>query len=447
MLTLFPPALKPYDASKRYKPMRKTGAGWLALPALWAVALLAGARYMPRAHFDPGLINLQVPDLESVKLIRTLQTWVAVVLSKDAQQLRQVRSAVADLPVVASTDSILSAQDNAVWLRQHAGEVPSIDWTPPTAVTSSDFPRISAKARNLSGIFRRNPMDQDAAHILGQFADDLDRLSGPSADAAAAELSDWQRIFVSEVRELLDQFHPSPLDLAAMPRQLRRHYISDDGYYALYIYPVKDLWNDANLDAFESAVEAAVAKVPGAPRVTGIASDVYHTTGAIHDAFFHSTVYALALIFVLVLLDFRRLVPTLAAISVLAMGLPMLVALMGVFNTSWNFANFFGLPILIGAGHEYGVFMVHRYLEAEKHPRRSWRRWDVSDRALLLCAFITSSTFGFFWLLAEHRGLKSLGLVMSLGAVCIYLATVMVLRPVLKWRLSHGRGRETAGII
>ncbi|HEX4052636.1 MAG TPA: MMPL family transporter [Tepidisphaeraceae bacterium] len=445
LLTIFPPTLKPFEVSKRYKPPRKTAAGWLALPAVWAALLLVGARYMPRAHFDPGLINLQVPQLESVKLIRTLQTWVAVVLSKDIEQLRQVRSAVVALPVVASTDSILTAEDNANWLRQHAGDVPTINWAPPTAVAPSDLPRISAKARSLSRIFQRT--DADATRVLRQFADDLDQLSGPSAVAAAAQLSDWQRIFVSEVHELLDQFHPGPLDLAAMPRQLRSHYVSDDGYYALYIYPAKDLWNDTNLDAFESSVEAAVAKVPGAPHVTGIASNVYHTTGSIHHAFFQSTVYALALIFVLVLLDFRRIVPTLAAISVLAMGLPMLVALMGLFGTSWNFANFFGLPILIGAGHEYGVFMVHRYLEAEKYPRRNWRRWDVSDRALLLCAFITSSSFGFFWLLAEHRGLKSLGLVMSLGAACIYLATVMVLRPILKWRLSRGGDRKTAGII
>jgi predicted RND superfamily exporter protein len=444
LLTVLPPSLKPFDISRRYKPAPQTGPGWLALPAVWAVLLLAGTRYMPFAHFDPGLINLQVPNLESVKLIRTLQTWVAVVLSKDTEQLRQIRSAVADLPLVASTDSILSVQDNASWLGQHAAEVPSIDWTLPAPVASDDLPRISAKARKLSRIFQRT--DANAASALEQFANDLDHLSGPSADAAAAQLSDWQRIFVSEVRELLDQFHPGPLDLAAVPRQLRGHYVSDDGDYALYIYPTKDLWNDANLDEFASAVEAAVAKVPGAPHVTGIASNVYHTTGAIHAAFFQSTVYALVLIFLLVLLDFRRLVPTLAAISVLAMGLPMLIALMGLSNTSWNFANFFGLPILIGAGHEYGVFMVHRYLEAEKYPRRAWRRWDVSDRALLLCAFITSSSFGFFWLLAEHRGLKSLGLVMCLGTACIYLATVMVLRPILKWRLGRSK-RANADII
>ncbi|MGD0137520.1 MAG: MMPL family transporter [Tepidisphaeraceae bacterium] len=435
LLTLFPPKLRPLDVSKRYKPMRKTGARWLALPAVWGALLLAGTRYMPLVDFDPDLIKLQVPNLPSVKLVRTLQTWFSVALSKDIDQLRRVRAAVAGLPVVASTDSLLNAQDNAAWLRQHAAEVPSIDWTAPTPVQATDLSAISQKSRDLARVFERS--NSGAARTLGQFADDLDHLSGDGAKLAAAQLSDWQRIFVAEVRELIDGFQPGSPDLAAVPRQMRNHYVSDDGEYALYIYPAKDLWNDANLHEFVNTVETAVAKTSGAPHVTGIATDVYHTVDAVHRAFFQSTIYALVLIFALVLLDFRRLAPTLAAISVLAMGLPMLVALMGLFGASWNFANFFGLPILIGAGHEYGVFLVHRYLEAKNHPRRAWRRWDVSDRALLLCAYITSTSFGFFWLLAQHRGLKSLGLVMALGIACIYLAALTVLRPLLKWRLQR----------
>jgi predicted RND superfamily exporter protein len=119
---------------------------------------------------------------------------------------------------------------------------------------------------------------------------------------------------------------------------------------------------------------------------------------------------------------------------------------MGYFHVSWNFANFFALPILIGAGHEYGVFMVHRYNEAASDPRRCWEKWDVSDRALLLCAFVTCASFGFFWALAHHQGLKSLGLVMALGIGCIYLATLCMLRPLLLWRLAHKKLRPTARV-
>ena len=120
----------------------------------------------------------------------------------------------------------------------------------------------------------------------------------------------------------------------------------------------------------------------------------------------------------------------------------MLVALMGLFHVDWNFANFFALPILIGAGHEYGVFLVHRYRESLRDAHRPWPRWDVADGALALCAFITSSSFAFFYLLARHRGLRSLGLVMALGTACIYLASVVALRPLLKGRLARARARN-----
>jgi predicted RND superfamily exporter protein len=109
---------------------------------------------------------------------------------------------------------------------------------------------------------------------------------------------------------------------------------------------------------------------------------------------------------------------------------------MGFLHVKWNFANFFALPILIGAGHEYGVFMVHRYREAVHDPRRAWRGWDISDRALLLCAFVTSTSFGFFCFFAHHKGLRSLGLVMAVGTGCVYLATLCVLRPLLLWKLE-----------
>ncbi len=205
---------------------------------------------------------------------------------------------------------------------------------------------------------------------------------------------------------------------------------------ALYIIPKANLWKREDLAAFVKEVEARVGNLPGVT-LTGIASNVYHSTSSIEHSFYRATAYALGLIFVLVLIDLRSLTQTFLAVSVLAFGLPMLVGLMGLLKISWNFANFFALPILIGAGHEYGVFMVHRYREILHNPRRVWKRWDPSDRALLLCAFVTSSSFGFFWFLGHHEGLKSLGLVMAMGSACIYLATVMVLRPVLKWLIER----------
>jgi predicted RND superfamily exporter protein len=453
LLTLWPPKLPQIDAAERYSgtaakdttARRLVAAGWLVLLAI-------GVRFALRAQFNPNLLDLQAPKLPSVQLVRKLQTWSAVVLSRDLGQLRQAREALAGSPVISSTESILTAYDNLAWLHDHVGEMPQIQWTEPAAVQPADLPRLASKVRALAQ--QVSPVPSPAgtgpstaqsrpATKLTRLADLLEHASDPSV--AAARLSAWQTAFIAQLRQTLTQFAPPPLDESKLPKELLGHLRSDDGIYALYIYPRADLWRNENLTAFVQDVESRIAKLPGAPTLTGIALNIFHSTSSIERAFYLATGYSLSLIFILVLIDLRNFRHTLLAISVLGLGLPMLVSLMGLFRVDWNFANFFALPILIGAGHEYGVFLVHRYREAAADPRRVWKKWDASDRALLLCALITCSSFAFFWALGRHRGLRSLGLVMWMGIGCIYLAAVAVLRPVLLWRL-RAKGRKAQAI-
>jgi hopanoid biosynthesis associated RND transporter like protein HpnN len=426
LLTIFPMKVKRGDELPDLGRPARTGLYNMSLPALWISLLLAGIPLMLRTHFDPSLLNMQAANLESVQLVRKLQTWSAVVLSKDLQTLRQARQAVQTSPLVARTESIHIAYDNLAWLREHESELPAIQWAEPEPVQPNDVSRLAGKARALAEHF--------SSDALTVFAN---RLGEGDAALIASRLSDWQRHFIEQLKKALAPFHPSDLDIQKLPQEMRGHYVGTDGSFALYIYPKHDLWLQQNLRAFVKDIEQRIEPVQGDYTLTGIALNIYHSTASIERSFHRATIYALVLIFILVLLDLRNLTQTLFAISVLAFGLPMLMAVMGWFGVEWNFANFFGLPILIGAGHEYGVFLVHRYREARHDPRRVWRRWDVSDRALLLCAYVTCTSFGFFWVLAHHRGLNSLGLVMSLGTACIYLAAVLVLRPLLIWRLAR----------
>jgi uncharacterized protein len=459
ILVLFPPKLKPFPAAERYGEAPPRSALRLWMPLTWIILVLAGIPFMMRAEFNPNLLDLQSPSLPSVKLVRKLQTWEAVVLSTDLNTLRRVKDAVEGSPAVAGTDSILRAIDNRSYLLQHAKDLPQIQWTSPTPVTPRDLPDLAARAQALANTLA--PFDRielpnlddsprSADFIAEQLRAFADAITAPGADATkiSAALSAWQVAFADELKSLMAMATPPPVDVAKLPEALREHLASTvdqppgQYVYALYIEPKADLWQRDNLRAFVRDVEARVAAVPGAPDVTGIASDIYHSTASIERAFYHATAYALALIFILVLIDLRSIAHTLIAVSVLALGLPMLVALMGLMGASWNFANFFGLPILIGAGHEYGVFLMHRYREALHNPRRVWKRWDPSDRALLLCAFVTCSSFGFFWLISHHLGLRSLGMVMTIGTLCIYLAAYAVVRSLLTWRLEHRRQRD-----
>ena len=437
LLTLFPAKSRQLDAERHRhhedlapiepsKGQSRWRNLWLAPPVLWAVLLIIGIPFARRAIFNPSLLKMQAQSLPSVQLIHKLQTWSAAVLvpPSDINKLREVRDAVQKLSTVAGTDSILTAYDNRDWLQQQqANEILRTNYEP---VQPENLPSLIVAVSKLP--------------VTMALTDLSNAISKADPKVAADQLTAWQQVFIQQIKDLLAPFRPPPLDLAAIPASLRSHLIGVDGQFVLYINPKKDLWNQSNLADFVHEVETTVAKIPAAPAATGIAINVYHSTSSIEGSFYDATGYALAMIFLLVLIDLKNISQTLLAISVLAMGLPMLVALMGLFGIDWNFANFFGLPILIGAGHEYGVFMVHRYNEARVDPHRRWRTWDVSDKALLLCGYVTSVSFGFFWLLGHHEGLKSLGLVMALGTLCIYLATLCVLRPLLLWKLGQRSG-------
>ncbi|HUO06788.1 MAG TPA: MMPL family transporter [Phycisphaerae bacterium] len=484
LLTLWPSDVGRVDEADRYvDPSRVSKAGgWrLIVPGLWVVVAIVGLSVALPPQFDPDLIKLQAQGLESVRLVHKLPTWYAAVMSEDLGRLAEARKALTpknaqeeQATSIARTDSILEAIDKQKWLAAHNSDVAAIQWTEPRASSAVDLRGIADAAEGLAkkwGTRKDLGDDADLQEQVGQLVDLL-RNAGREAPNVA-RLWGWEKMFLRELREDAEIFVPGPLDLQKLPSEVRDHYVSylagvpeprserqADGAatrrgqapatYAMYVYPKKDLWAHDYLGEFVHELESRLAGVQGVT-VTGIAVQLYHSTEEIHHAFLMATVYALSLIFVLVLADLRRLGQTVLAISVLAFGLPMLLLMMWAWRRlgepmgipgTWNFANFFGLPILIGAGHEYGVFMVHRYRETLHDPRRVWQRWDVSDKALLLCAIVTSCSFGFL-AFARHRGLASLGWVMAVGTACIYLATIVVLRPILQWRLQrkglHGK--------
>jgi hopanoid biosynthesis associated RND transporter like protein HpnN len=426
-------------SSTRHLPPRSSVFRWWVGPITWGLLLLIAIPFALRTGFNPGLLELQAPHLRSVQLVRKLETWSAVVLSKDLAALRRARVALRGAATVERTESVLNAWDNYEALTGQIAPLPKIEWAAPTPLGPGDVARLADRADALARAWENAGASREAAGAVAAMQAFAAEARRAAPDRAATSLSAWQVRFVEELKGMLATFDPPPPDLAKVPEALRDHLVSDSGVYALHIYPKEDLWNHQALERFVDDVESRLAPVAGPLTLTGIAHNIAHSTASIRSSFIRATLYALGLIVLLVWIDLRRISHTLAAVGVLGLGLPMLVGLMGLFRVEWNFANFFGLPILIGAGHEYGVFLIHRYREAVAHPRRGWVGWDVADRALLLCAFVTSSSFGFFFLLAHHRGLKSLGLVMALGSACIYLASVVAVRPVLKMMLARKR--------
>jgi predicted RND superfamily exporter protein len=97
LLTVVPASVGKVHESRRYRdkePLPGAG-GWRWAPVvLWVVVAAGGLWLSLPAEFDGNLLRLQAEGLPSVQAVRRLQTWSAVVMSKDLGALRQVRAAL-----------------------------------------------------------------------------------------------------------------------------------------------------------------------------------------------------------------------------------------------------------------------------------------------------------------------------------------------------------------
>jgi len=123
----------------------------------------------------------------------------------------------------------------------------------------------------------------------------------------------------------------------------------------------------------------------------------------------------------------RRVRETLLALSPLAFGLIWTAGFMWVFDLQFNLGNIFGLPLILGAGAEYGLSIVTRFMEDREHGGPLIARSTVMG--VLIAALTTLVGFASL-MLADHRGIYGLGLLLTIGTITSMIAALIVL-PVL----------------
>jgi len=256
--------------------------------------------------------------------------------------------------------------------------------------------------------------------------------------AAAERLGPYQVRWFGEFAAVKDGLEglldPPVLGPEGLPAVLRDRFLSRGGnLHAVFAYPLKNIWQEKNMDAFVAAVAAVD------PNVTGTPIQVRETTRLMRTGFLYAAGYALVMVFILLWLDLRAISPALWVMVPLLSGLFWLFELMPLLGLQFNLANFFALPILIGAGVDGSVHMLHRFRETGSADRVL----RTTGSAVVLSFLTTILGFGSLGL-ASHRGVASLGYVMTLGCVCLLLANTLLLPALLELRTRHGRGKVLA---
>ncbi len=141
-----------------------------------------------------------------------------------------------------------------------------------------------------------------------------------------------------------------------------------------------------------------------------------------------------ALILLSLWLAFRRPTEILLSLAVLAVSGLGLLAVMRIAGWSWNLLNLMALPLMLGTGVDYSIFMQ---LALRRHHGDLAGAHHAVGRALLLCGGTAVAGFGSL-ALSSNAGMASLGAVCAVGIGWNMLISVFLL-PVW-WRAVSRNG-------
>lgn len=183
---------------------------------------------------------------------------------------------------------------------------------------------------------------------------------------------------------------------------------ADGDHHRMLLLPTGNMW-----DISQSAVLADAVKehLPGR-RVAG----EYLIQGTLYVLTLKDlprvAIVALALVTILMGFDLRRVGATAWGMGVQVAGLIWAGGALVPLGLEFNLVNIVGIPICVGTGIEFAIFLMHR-LDAEG-PHGVRRAVLTSGLASVLC--MVTTLLGFASLLFAHnRGIRSLGVLVCVG--------------------------------
>ena len=248
-------------------------------------------------------------------------------------------------------------------------------------------------------------------------------------DAAQLEtnslkLAAFQRAFFDDIQAtfkgLQNQDDASPLRVQDLPQAMHDRFVGVTGKYLLMVNAKKDLWKRENQQVFIKQLRSVD------PNVTGTPVQLYEYTNLLKQSYVQAAKYSLIAIALLVLVHFRSPASVLLALIPVAVGSLWLAGLMGFCHVPLNPANIMTLPLVIGIGVTNGIHILNRY--AEEHTPSILTR--STGKAVLVSGLTTIAGFGSL-ILGKHRGLQSLGYVMSTGLATCMIAALAFLPALL----------------
>ncbi|MGA2109827.1 MAG: MMPL family transporter, partial [Syntrophorhabdales bacterium] len=415
------------------------------------VIALAGTGFSLHAarglRFDLNMLRLQSRRAESViwekKLVEGSQraSIYGVILAHSLEEVDRKTKALKALPTVSevvSAESLLPEDQREKLAIVHTmrpalagiGQIPA----PPESVDVSRLEETLGRIRfkmldSSSSRWRTGrPLQAQMSEVRALIDGVVEEFHRSGPTEAAGRLKAFQDNLIADFKEklsfLLEGVGAGTMGIGELPKTLQERYIGKDGLSMIQVFPKQDVW-DPDLDTrFVRDLRSVDPDVVGDP-VT-----LHVFTQAFRDASVKAALYALLFIAALLALTLRSPVSILLVLVPLAAGSIWTFGLMRLAGIELNLANSIFLPLILGAGVEYGIIVVLRWREANGG-RPGWVCPSSTGWGVVLAGLSTTVGFGSLTI-SEHHGVHSLGLLTTIGSLSVLGAAVLFLPALIR---------------
>ncbi len=421
----------------------------ITLVALW---------YGKNVSYDYNLLNLQAKGLQSVRtemhLINASEHSLlcGISLAKDVPTACRLAEKFAKLPTVSDVETVamlipVDYKDKYPYLKEIVDNVSTIP-VPKNIYRDPDQSRIAsfrALGRSIESSDREvhsilHTLQQSSSPDVSASAKRLeikiDKLfsimstmgPGPIEDGLNAFEDNFYKSLADIVSFLHQQKDAPCLDINDIPEDVRKREIGCSGLIQVRIFPKENIWERPAQERFVRDVQSVDPKVVGMPIMS------YYDCQELRESNEKAGTWALCAIWVLLFLHFRKLGVALLALLPKVLGIVWMVGMMGALHCDFNSANFLALPLILGIGLVFGIHIIHRVSEEGGAGIFS----HSTGPSITLSALTTMIGFATM-IIANHQGVATLGLVMTLGVGANLLSSA-VFMPALLNVLQHRFG-------
>lgn len=454
----------------------------------------------PKVKYDYNLLNLQADGLESVEVQKRIfnqgkdesapgegSPLFAVSLADSPAHARELKRRFLALPSVHHVEDLGSrmpahpiAQMQVMLQRFQTdlanlpAQAPMFDEVEPKEI-GTNFEAIQRILKEVD-----QPQARETVAAIDRF---LDRFEEHAYARQKQELTHYQHAMITAFLMQLKQMHaasdPEPITINDFPPELASRFVSSDGKWLVQVYPKNALWDIDPLKEFVNQVRSVD------PNATGTPIQNYEASQQFVGSFLKAAVYAFIAVMLILIMDFlghrltiQALVPTIVIVACIGLsqhlmngavdwrvlaasfgalwiplvgilnwksliytfmamcpcilGAGVMYGTMGLFNVNLNPANLIVLPLILGIGVDVGVHVVHDF----RHHPHGYEMSGSTFNGIILTT--TTSIVGFgSMMISAHRGLYSLGLVLSIGLAGTLFVAIVLLPAILTVFRDH----------